>query len=310
MTLKVISMIMNMKKTCEKSGIHEFSRTRGGWMKLVEGYDKSQYGGYRFVGSNFVKVGNFDSDLPNGLYLDQSTSVVDDEKVLTMNLFKIVNGEVELLATTPKDKGWAYKLEKGVEEYFANDETTALDVLNFIKDMTCNRDVLHEVGRELLKEERKSAWLNFTHFQAYMEDACVYNADFQMGKDDVQEMAVKLFRNDFEAKKYFNYEIDNDHELRMLYAFIHCRMKKYSDFEIVYEDIAEDYYLQMSHLKELRDFNHNEVSRGATHDSGYWVSFNTGIYATESVIYITVPNVGKEQILVQRMRFQHRFNQR
>ena len=299
-----------MKKTCEKSGIHEFSRTRGGWMKIVEGYDKSQYGGYRFVGSNFVKVGNFDSDLPNGLYLDQSTSVVDDEKVLTMNLFKITDGEVELLATTPKDKGWAYKLEGAVEDFFANDETTALDVLNTIRDMTCNRDVLHEVGRELLKEERQTVWLNQMHFGAYMQDACVYNADYETKRDDVQKMAVSLFRNTEEAKKYFDYEIDSDYELRIVYSFIHCRMKKYADFEVIYEDIEEDYYLQMSHLKELRNFNHNEISRGAIHDLGYWFSLDSGIYATESVIYIIAPNVGKEQILVQRMRFQHRFNQR
>lgn len=306
----VISMIMNFKKICEKLGIHEFSRTRGGWMKLVEGYDKSEYGGYRFVGSNFVKVGNFDSDLPNGLYLDQSTSVVDGEKVLTMNLFKITDGEVELLASTPKCKGWAYKLEGVVEDFFANDETTALDVLNTVRDMTCNRDVLHEVGRELLKEERQTVWLNHAHFGAYMQDACVYNADYLLNREEIQEIAVKLYLKDGKARKYFNYEIDNDHELRMVYAFIHCRMKKYSDFEIVYEDIAEDYYLQMSHLKELRDFNYNEISRGATHDVGHWISFNTGIYATESIIYIIAPNIAREQILVQRMRFQHRFNQK
>jgi hypothetical protein len=209
-------------------------------------------------------------------------------------------------------RGWADTFEEAVTEYFSDSEATAIDVLNAVRDLTCNRDVLHEVGRELLKEERKTVWLNLAHFGAYMQDANVYRADHSLHDDDIQEMAVNLFRNDHEAKKYFHYEIDNDHELRMVYSFIHCKvgLKKYADFEIEYEDIPEDYYLSMSNLQRLGKYNNNEITRGATHDRGYWITFDTGRYATESIIYIIVPNVAKETILVQRMRLNYRFNQR
>ena len=93
-----------MTETCKANDITSFSRTRGGWMKLVEGYDKSQYGGYRFVGSNFIKVGNYDVDINNGLYLDCSKHFDKETNTKTeiMNLFKIHDGEVTLLKTIPK----------------------------------------------------------------------------------------------------------------------------------------------------------------------------------------------------------------
>ena len=87
-------VVINMTQTCKENGIDSFSRTRGGWMKQVEGLDKTQSNGYSFIGSNFVKVGNFKTNIMNGLYLDQSTSLVDNRKVFTMNLFDIHDGEV------------------------------------------------------------------------------------------------------------------------------------------------------------------------------------------------------------------------
>lgn len=301
--------IINMTKTCKANGITTFARTRGGWMKLIEGYDKSEYGGYRFVGSNFIKVGNYETEINNGLYLDCSKHFDKETKTKTeiMNLFKIQDGEVELLNTIPKaTKGWASTFEADVEEYFSASEVTALDVLNVIRDMTCNRDILHEIGRELLKEERKTTWLNLAHFGAYMNKACVYRADYSLHEEKVEEMAVSLYHNSHEAKKYFNYEINNDYQLRMLYSFIHCKvgLKQYADFQIEYEDIAEDHYLKMSNLEKLRNYNYNEISRGATHDRGYWISFDDGIYANECIIYIIVPNVAHETIKIQRMRLQ------
>lgn len=300
--------VINMTKTCKANGITSFSRTRGGWMKIVEGYDKSQYGGYRFVGSNFVKVGNYDVDLSNGLYLDCSKPVIDGEKTEIMNLFKIEDGNVTLLNTIPKaTKGWAYTFEDDVNDYFANEGVTALDVLNVIRDMTCNKDILHEVARELSKDMRDGrCWLNRSHLEAYLQDACIYNGDFELTRDGVKSRAVELFHNDHEADVYFNYNIRNDHQKRSLYAFIkeHPLMEHYKDYQVVFEKIAEDYYLNTDNVEKLRNYNNNEIARrGATHDWGWYFVFG-GMYATSKRIYILVPNVAKKTILIQTFELQ------
>ena len=301
-TMVITMVLINMTKTCKANGIESFSRTRGGWMKLVEGYDKSKYGGYRFVGSNFIKVGNFDVDLHNGLYLDCSKPVIDGEKTEIMNLFKIQDGKVTLLNTIPKStKGWAYKFEDDVNNYFASEDVTAIDVLNVIREMTCNKDIFHEVAMELLKDERGSCWLNEAHFSAYMKGANVYNADFRID-EEVDKMAIDMIHDDHEAYKYFNREIDNDHHYRTLYALIHCDtlMKRFADYDVEYEDISEDHYLNINNLRYLKVFNTNEISlRGATHDYGYWVSFRNSIYSSSETIYILVPNVAKKIWKVQ-----------
>ena len=296
---------MNMTQICKANGITEFSRSRRGWMKLVEGYDNTQYGGYRFVGSNFITVGNFDTEIKNGLYLDCSRHFdkENDCKVEIMNLFKIEDGTVELINTHPKsDRKWAEEFESDVAKYFSDSDVTSVDILNAIQDMTCNHDILHEVGRKLLQEERKNVWLNLTHFDAYMQQAGVYRSNYELYREELKKMAVEMFHNDHKAREYFNYKINNDYELRMLYAFIHCNvhMKKYADFEIVYEDIKEDHYLNMNNLKELEKYNWNETNRGLLHDVGYWISLNTK-YANRKTIYIIVPNVPKKTILIQRM---------
>ena len=307
--------IMNMKKTCEKNGIHEFARTRGGWMKIVEGYDKSQHGGFRFVGSNFVKVGNYDVDLPNGLYIDCSKHFdKEDEKVVEiMNLFKIHNGDVKLLKSVPKaQKGWAYEMDDVVEEYFANDEATPLDVLNAIREVTSNKDVLHKVAMELLKEEKGKVWLNEIHFQSHMAEADVYKGRYDLTHTKVEKMMEEL-HNDIKlyhkAIRYFDDEIYNEHERNSIYAFIHAHpnMRDYKDFEPVFETIKEDYYIDLENVKKLRAYNQNlltETQGKALGDKGYYFTFQHGTWATHRVVYIVVPNVVEGKILIQKMELQ------
>ena len=308
-------MIMNMKKTCEKNGIHEFARTRGGWMKIVEGYDKSQHGGFRFVGSNFVKVGNFDVDLANGLYIDCSKHFdKEDEKVVEiMNLFKIHDGDVELLKSVPKaKKGWAYEMDDVVEEYFANDEATPLDVLNAIREVTSNKDVLHKVAMELLKDEQGKVWLNELHFRSHMAEADVFNGSFELLNDGVEEMMEEL-RKDIklhhQAIRYFDHEISDEHERHPIFSFIHAHplMKNYKDFEPVFERIKEDYYIDLKNVKKLRAYNRNlltETQGKALGDRGYYFTFQHGTWATHKNVYIVVPNVVEEKILIQKMELQ------
>lgn len=170
--------VINMKKICEKNGINTFSRTRGGWMKQVEGLDKQHSNGYSFVGSTFVKVGNFKSSILNGLYLDQSTSVVDNEKVLTMNLFDIHDGEVKLLKTVPKDDGWAIELWDEVEKYFkSTKETNPQDIVNTIRELTDNDPILIDEVIDILQFDAKKEvssypfknWFEVRSYLAEME---------------------------------------------------------------------------------------------------------------------------------------------
>jgi len=296
---------INFTKQCQEQGITTFSRTRGGWMKLVEGYDNTEYGGYRFIGSKFIKVGNYDTEIPNGLYLDCSKHFdKENEKVNEIiNLFSITDGEITLLNTIPKstDK-WANTLESDVKTYFSTESVTSVDILNTIHEMTCNKEILHEVAMELSKNNRNGkVWLNKSHFGAFMQHACVYNGNYYLKTEEVQKKAVELYQNDYEADGYFNYEIIKDHEYRLLYSFIkeYSSMKFYKDYKLVFERISEDYYLNTDNLDKLRQFNTNETFRhGATHDLGYWFSFG-GTYSNTKRIYILVPNMSTEEILVQ-----------
>ena len=149
--------VINMTQTCKAKGITTFSRTRGGWMKQVEGLDKSESNGYSFVGSNFIKVGNFKSNIMNGLYLDQSTSVINNKKVFTMNLFKIHDGDVELLKTVPKNNGWAMELWDEVENYFNTQDITAQEIVNQIRELTSNPTIIDEVVDILTFDAKKES---------------------------------------------------------------------------------------------------------------------------------------------------------
>ena len=163
-----------MTETCKANGIHEFSRTRGGWMKMVEGIDKSKKGGYSFIGDNFFKVGNFKTNLPNGIYLDQSTSVENGNKILTMNLFKIENGTVELLDSVPKANGWAEDLWSKVDGYFHQQtEITSQDIVNTITDITTDAGILEDVIlklQEKLSEGKHREFKNWYEVKSYLSD--------------------------------------------------------------------------------------------------------------------------------------------
>ena len=300
-----MSTTINMTKTCKANGIETFSRTRGGWMKLVEGYDTTKYGGYRFVGSNFVKVGNFETELNNGLYLDCSKPVINGEKTEIMNLFKIHNGEVELLNTTPKISKWANNFEEDVESYFNNENVNVDEIVEVVKDMTCNKSVLHEVGRELIKDSYSKVWLNETHFQAFMKEAYVYKDNHSLHKEEVATTAVELFHNNHKAMKFFNYTINNEYHVRNLYAVIQNNphfKRHYSDFKVVVERISEDYYTNLDNIKQLRNYNNNFLSLTngkALRDTAYYYSFNHGTFSDRKTIYIVIPNVVEETIKVQ-----------
>lgn len=201
--------IINMKQTCEKNGITSFSRTRGGWMKMVEGIDKTKKGGYSFIGDNFYKVGNFETNIPNGLYLDQSTAVTNDEKNLTMNLFKINDGTVTLIKSIPKTSGWATKLWDDVDKYFhETTPVTAQDIINTIKEMTTDENIIEDVISRLYAEksdERCYEFKNWYEVKSILCDIGCYLLPIktveEIGKSDLHKDEY-VFKYDAKPNKY------------------------------------------------------------------------------------------------------------
>lgn len=201
--------VINMTQTCKANGITSFSRTRGGWMKQVEGLDKQHSNGYSFVGSNFVKVGNFNTNIMNGLYLDQSTSIVDNHKVFTMNLFKIINGNVELLKTVPKTNGWALELWDEVEDYFKSETITAQEIVNTIREMTSNETLIEEAidilqfdAREI---ESPYPFKNWFEVRSYLAEMECQNLNY--GARIIEEMEVDYVIPSNYGLKYEDREI-------------------------------------------------------------------------------------------------------
>ena len=181
-----------MTETCKANGISEFGRTRGGWMKMVEGIDKTQKGGYSFIGDNFFKAGNFKTNFPNGIYLDQST---DKEKNLTMNLFSIENGNVTLIKSVPKTNGWAENLWDDVDNYFhTKTEVTSQDIINTIKEMTEDPDIIEDVITKLSAEKSES---HYAFKNWYEVKSILYDMEcFQLPIETIETFVEKLITRD------------------------------------------------------------------------------------------------------------------
>ena len=196
--------VINMTQTCKANGIDTFSRTRGGWMKQVEGLDKSQSNGYSFIGDRFIKVGNFKSSIMNGLYLDQSTSLVDNRKVFTMNLFDIQDGEVTLLKTVPKTNGWALELWDEVEKYFNSQDITAQEIVNQIRELTSNQNIINEVI-DILKFDAKERpiypFKNWYEVQSYLAEMECFPVKECLVKHQDADYVIKLKALEYSDKK-------------------------------------------------------------------------------------------------------------
>lgn len=151
-------VLINFKQQCN---IPTFSRARKGWAKKISGLDKEYPNGYSLQGE-FITLGNFDTNLTDGIYLDCSKKANDDGEVeKTYHLFTVTNGEIQLLQTESDCKGWAVKFWDNIENYFNKDGLTAQALINMLKERTNDKDLLKEVAQTLLEKEQESCFTDY-----------------------------------------------------------------------------------------------------------------------------------------------------
>lgn len=138
--------IVNFKKECN---IPTFSRARKGWAKRITGLDKSKANGYSFQG-DFVSLGNFDTNLLNGVYLDCSKKANNEGEVeKTYHIFSVEDGEITLLQTVEDGKGWAVKCWDSIDDYLNREGITSNELLNQILEKTSDESVLIGLVEEI-----------------------------------------------------------------------------------------------------------------------------------------------------------------
>ena len=144
-----------MTKYCKEHNIESFSRNRGGWFKEIERFDKyhPKGGGWCFVGSKFTKVGNFDSKIKNGLYIDCSKKEVDGKVQETINLFEVDGETIKLLETKPKAPKWAYEFYDIVEKWFSKEDNTVQKIIDAIDNISDDKEKIREAFEQIIKND-------------------------------------------------------------------------------------------------------------------------------------------------------------
>lgn len=169
-------VLINFKQQCN---IPTFSRARKGWAKRITGLNKEHSNGYSFQG-DFVNLGNFDTNLVNGIYLDCSKSVGEDDEVIkTYHIFTCEDGEINLLKTVEDGKGWAVQCWDVIDDYLNKDGITAQELMNQILEKTSDKDVFKDLIQELQHqvydedgEGRVVFFYNEYHQKGIMKQMC------------------------------------------------------------------------------------------------------------------------------------------
>lgn len=146
-----------MTKYCKKHNIESFSRNRGGWFKEIERFDKHhpKGGGWAFVGSRFTKVGNFESNLKKGLYVDCSKQEINGKVKETINIFEVGKSEIKLLQSKEKTQGWAKNFYDTVENWFKEKKDNDIqDIIDAIQGITDDTEKIRQAFEELIKNDK------------------------------------------------------------------------------------------------------------------------------------------------------------
>lgn len=109
-------MIINWKQEMKKIDPEMKFRAEGGWLKTVEGLDKSVKNGYSLVG-DFVKAGDYEEEYDEGLYLDCNKEKNGRKVQQDYRLFRIRDGKLRLLdMVIDGTSTWAVDLWDAVED--------------------------------------------------------------------------------------------------------------------------------------------------------------------------------------------------
>ena len=212
-------VLINFKK---ESNIPTFSRARKGWAKRITGLNKEQANGYSLEGE-FVNLGNFDTNLLDGIYIDCSKKANSDGEVeKTYHLFTVTDGSITLLQTESDCKGWAVKFWGNIENYLNKDGLTAESLVNLLKERTNDESLLQEVAKILVEDSTEKGWTEYcnphqlnaimSHLGVLsMDDKYYCERNTDMGK--MYEKGVELLKNNdggiFEKKFYNDAHISN-----------------------------------------------------------------------------------------------------
>ena len=193
-------MIMNFK---QQGNIETFSRSRGGWCKKVTGVDKTQRGGYSILGE-FIKLGNFDTYLTDGVYLDVSKSGRGKEKPdITYHLFRVDSGEITLLKKLENpENDWTLEFWDLIEKELNGNKVTPQSLLNLIHEKTDDKEVIDEFIHLLTNETLHRPFMNHIELKAYMYDIpCLNIFDYKEFFHDEYDGEINWSYKDLDVDK-------------------------------------------------------------------------------------------------------------
>ena len=123
-------------------------RKNGGWLKTVEGLDKTVKNGYSIIGE-FVKAGDYSEELDNGLYLDCNKEGKKSKPKQDIRLIRVHDGEVTLIdAVYNAGKNWAVDLWDSIGEELDPDykQNRAEEITTFVLNKTGkDKDLINNV---------------------------------------------------------------------------------------------------------------------------------------------------------------------
>lgn len=201
-------VLINFKKEC---GIPTFSRARKGWAKKISGLNKEHPNGYSLEGE-FVTLGNFDTNLTDGIYIDCSKKANDEGEVeKTYHLFTVTGGEIKLIQTESDCKGWAVKFWENIEDYLNKDGLTAQALINILKERTTDKELLKEVAQTLLEKEQEKCYTDYyntTYWDGIAQEMNLISLDCGhfFDNDDKGEIYEKGRKLLDEHKGFYPYE--------------------------------------------------------------------------------------------------------
>ncbi len=138
----------------ETKGIPTVSRYNGGWLKTVNGLDKSFTNGFSIEGQ-FVKAGNYKMDYSHGLYLDCSKDGSRKNQVWNYHLFRVDDDGFHLLHTVENGgRNWACEFWEIIDDEKSETvqsprRVTSQSIVNMIYERTKDVVVLGEVADKL-----------------------------------------------------------------------------------------------------------------------------------------------------------------
>lgn len=147
-------MIINLEEN-----LMGFDRYNGGWVKTITGLDKDYNNGYslngEFVANKRVKNVNLEKNI---LYLDCSIGGSRKHPEKDYHLFKLVDGEIEIIQTIEDGQAdWAVQLWENIEQELGLQKTKSQEIMDDVKKL--NEEEFDEFMLKLYNNIRFKCWM-------------------------------------------------------------------------------------------------------------------------------------------------------